>query len=99
MKKNIYQLVGLFCIVVSVAYPLQGQAAQNDVPISISGTLLTLDNKTPHVACVVQVVTPQDLTVVATTLSDELGKYQLDNLKPGPYQVRCHVRGFIIEHQ
>ena len=51
-----------------------------DKQVSISGTLLMLDDKTPHVACVVQVVIPSatgdEPTVVATTLSNESGKYQ-----------------------
>jgi len=57
--------------------------------ISIEGTLLMLDDATPHVAVPVQVV--RDGEVIATTLSDEAGKYQFIGLKPGEYQVRCHV--------
>ena len=52
--------------------------AQDDEVMSISGQLLMLDDKTPHVACVVQVVTPanngDEPTVAATTLSDKSGK-------------------------
>ena len=63
--------------------------------ISIEGTLLMLDDKTPHVAVVVQAVTPSsddksEPTVVATMLSDENGKYQFINLKPGRYFLRYH---------
>ncbi|MBI1924388.1 hypothetical protein HYR99_09070 [Candidatus Poribacteria bacterium] len=71
--------------------------AQNTVPIHpdegyISGTLLTLDEKTPHVAVVVQMVTPARApTVVATTLSDKNGEYHFTNLSPGRYQVRCYT--------
>ena len=71
-----------------------------------------LDDKTPHVAVVVQAVIPGpplspqiwgdkggrrgtrgegEPTVVATTLSDENGKYQFINLKPGRYQIRCYT--------
>jgi hypothetical protein len=55
-----------------------------------------LDDVTPHVAAVVQaVVLPPDdggePKVVATTLSDESGKYRFINLKPGPYQVRTRL--------
>ena len=65
--------------------------------ISIEGNLLLLDNITPHVAVPVQAVvhqegeSPEHQRVVATTLSDENGKYQFVNLKPGQYQVRCQV--------
>ena len=65
--------------------------------ISIEGNLLLLDNITPHVAVPVQAVvhhegeSPEHQRVVATTLSNENGKYQFVNLKPGQYQVRCQV--------
>ena len=65
--------------------------------ISIEGNLLLLDNITPHVAVPVQAVvhqegeSPEHQRVVATTLSNENGKYQFVNLKPGRYQVRCQV--------
>ena len=59
--------------------------------ISIEGTLLMLDNKTPHVAISVQAI--RDGEVIDTTLSDEEGKYRFVNLEPGSYQVRCQVLG------
>ena len=59
--------------------------------ISIEGTLLMLDNATPHVAGPVQAI--RDGEVIATTLSNEGGRYQFVNLKPGVCQVRCHVLG------
>jgi len=57
--------------------------------ISIEGTLMMLDNKTPHVAVSVQAI--RDGKVIAGTFSDENGKYRFINLKPGKYQVRCQV--------
>ena len=68
--------------------------------ISIAGTILMLDNITPHVAIVVQAVMPtldskEEAVVVATTLSDESGKYQFINLKPGDYQVRCYTGEYV----
>lgn len=59
--------------------------------ISIEGKLLMLDDKTPHVAVPVQAI--YDGKVIATALSDEEGKYQIINLKPGRYQVRCQILG------
>ena len=62
--------------------------------VSISGQLLMLDDKTPHVACVVQVVRHVRVDhppIVSTTLSDENGHYQFTNLTPGAYQVRCYT--------
>ena len=59
--------------------------------ISIEGTLLMLDDTTPHVAVPVQVI--QNGKVISTTLSDESGKYRFINLEPGLYQVRCQVLG------
>jgi len=65
--------------------------------ISIEGNLLLLDNITPHVAVPVQAIVNHEGEsqeygrVVATTLSNENGKYQFVNLKPGQYQVRCQV--------
>ncbi|MFC1715181.1 two-component regulator propeller domain-containing protein [Candidatus Poribacteria bacterium] len=57
--------------------------------ISIEGTLMMLDDVTPHVAVVVQAV--NDGNIVATTLSDEQGKYRFINLRQGEYQVRCYT--------
>ena len=66
--------------------------------ISISGTLLMLDNRTPHIATVVQAVIPPsdrqgEPVIAATTLSDEDGRYRFINLRPGRYQVRCYIPG------
>jgi len=57
--------------------------------ISIEGTLLMLDDATPHVAVPVQAL--RNGKVLDGTLSDESGKYRFLNLKPGSYQLRCQV--------
>lgn len=55
---------------------------------------MMLDNITPHVSVVLQAV--QSGKVVATTLSDESGRYSFANLTPGDYQVRCYTsRGYV----
>jgi len=59
--------------------------------INIEGKLLMLDDMTPHVAVPAQVI--RNGKVIATTLSDEKGKYRFINLKQGRYQVRCQVLG------
>ena len=65
--------------------------------VSIEGTLMTLDDAPAHVAVPVEAVmigsdnSPDDGKVVATTLSNNGGNYQLINLKPGRYQVRCQT--------
>jgi len=59
--------------------------------ISIKGMLLMLDGKTPHVAVPVQAICAKK--VIATTLSNDNGRYQFADLKPGQYQIRCHVLG------
>lgn len=62
--------------------------------ISIEGTLLMLDDATPHVAVPVQAI--RNGKVIDTALSDEGGKYRFINLKPGRYQVRCQVlKGYV----
>ena len=63
--------------------------------VNIEGTLLMLDDTTPHVAIPVQAIRvcrgdPRGRPV-ATTLSDESGKYRFINLKPGRYKVRCQI--------
>ena len=71
--------------------------------VKIQGTALMLDDRTPHVAVVVQAVvtrrgdpSPQP---VATALTDENGRYQLVNLKPGWYQLRCQVLGGYVYYR
>ena len=65
--------------------------------ISIEGTLLMLDDATPHVAVPVQAICSEE--VIATTLSDESGKYRFINLKPGRYQLRCQVLGGYVYYK
>jgi len=64
--------------------------------MNISGTLLMLDNKTPHVGIVIQAMTASpdansEPIVAGTTLSDEGGRYQFINFKQGQYRVRCYT--------
>jgi hypothetical protein len=64
--------------------------------LSISGTLMMLDNQTPHAGVMVQAVRAVsddkgEPIVVATVISDDNGKYQFVNLKPGQYQIRCYT--------
>jgi len=56
---------------------------------SIEGTLLMLDDATPHVRVPIESI--RNGKVIATTFSDESGKYRFINLKPGKYQVRCQI--------
>ena len=86
--------------------------------ISIEGTLLMLDDTTPHVAVPVQAIcnefddttsreqpdqttsrNPTRIRGIATTLSDESGKYRFINLKPGQYQLRCQVLGGYVYYK
>jgi serine phosphatase RsbU (regulator of sigma subunit)/ligand-binding sensor domain-containing protein len=65
--------------------------------VSIEGTILMLDDKTPHVAVPAQAI--RDGEVIATTLSDESGRYQFTNLEPGQYQLRCQVLGGYVYYR
>ncbi|MFQ6043953.1 MAG: two-component regulator propeller domain-containing protein [Candidatus Poribacteria bacterium] len=56
-----------------------------------------LDDATPHASTPVQVV--QNGKIIDTTFSDEHGRYQFVNLKPGRYQVRCHVLGGYVYYE
>ena len=93
---SLYWLLFYFCGVLAASV-----ARAQEEPVSIEGTLLMLDDKTPHVACVVQVVTSasdgeREPTVVATTLSNKGGKYQFTKLKSGKYRVRCYtLNGYV----
>lgn len=62
----------------------------------IEGMLTMLDD-TPHVAVPVQAI--RNGKVIATTLSDDAGRYKLINLKPGRYQVRCQVLGGYVYYE
>lgn len=64
---------------------------------SVSGTLLMLDNKTPHVAVPVEAV--KDGKVIARILSDDAGYYQFNNLAEGSYEVRCQALDGYIYYQ
>jgi len=65
--------------------------------VSIEGTLLMLDDVTPHVAVPVQAI--HSGKVVATTLSNEDGEYSFVNLKSGAYQVRCQILGGYVYYR
>ena len=77
-----------------LAFPLNaGERLNIDLilrnAISIEGALLSLDDETPHIAAAVDAVC--DGVVAATVLSDQDGEYRFVNLRPGNYQVRCHL--------
>jgi len=63
--------------------------------INIEGSLLMLDDTTPHVSVPVQAIRngrgDSCSRPVATTLSDGNGRYRFTNLKPGEYQIRCQI--------
>jgi len=65
--------------------------------VSIEGTLMMLDDATPHVAVPVEALSNGQ--VIATTLSDEKGIYRFINLKPGQYQVRCQILGGYVYYR
>ncbi len=76
-----------------------GDSAQVDLvlqeAINIEGTLRAIDN-TPHANIVVQALWTagaEPPRLAATTSSDEGGQYRFVNLRPGRYQIRCHVDG------
>ena len=62
----------------------------------MEGTLLMLDDRTPHVAIPVQAIS--DGKVIGAVLSDESGRYRFINLRPGAYQVRCQVLGGYVHY-
>jgi serine phosphatase RsbU (regulator of sigma subunit)/ligand-binding sensor domain-containing protein len=79
--------------------------------ISIEGSILMLDKQSPHVDLVVQAMKPAAIKVerekpalentdqiMATTLTDERGQYRFFNLRPGKYEVRCHIPGRLVYH-
>ncbi len=75
-----------FLLILSYLIAATGWAEEH---VSIEGTLLMMDDATPHVAVVVQAVS--DGKVMATALSDVRGKYQFIDLKSGRCQVRCYT--------
>jgi DNA-binding NtrC family response regulator/ligand-binding sensor domain-containing protein len=64
---------------------------------NIEGTLLMLDDRTPHLAVPVQAI--REGKVIATTLSDNSGRYRLANLEAGSYQLRCQVLGGYVYYR
>ncbi len=76
--------------------------------VSIQGLVSIPENMKDveaHEFAPVQAVIPSspssmdEATVVATVLSNWSGKYQFINLKPGSYQLRCHVPGGYIYYR
>ena len=65
--------------------------------VSIEGTILMLDDRTPHISVCVQAI--QDGKIIDSTYTDEGGKYRLVNLKPGKYKVRCYLPGEYIYYK
>jgi len=65
--------------------------------VSIEGTILMFDDKTPHVSVCVQAI--QDGKVIDSMYTDEGGKYQFVNLKPGKYKVRCYIPGEYVYYK
>ena len=88
-KELLIFFTALLCL-----YPFTAQAEDT---ISIQGTLLMLDDMTPHVAVPVQAL--RNGEVIATVLSDVSGKYQFINLNPGWYQLRCQVLGGYVYYR
>ena len=94
-----------------LAENLRGARANTDVSSTyatdecvIEGRLLMPDDGTPHVAVVVQAVLQptadsQGPEVVATTLSNEAGKYRFADLKLGRYQLRCYTLNGWVYYQ
>lgn len=67
--------------------------------ISIEGDVLAYD-RTPHPPLLVQLLRVERETAkevpVATTKSDEGGRYRFVNLMPGVYKVRCHTADTVV---
>ena len=64
-----------FCLTCCLWIMVFEASAQDPGEISISGTLLMLDDATPHTACVVEAVLPAsdeygESTITATALTD-----------------------------
>ena len=74
--------------------------------VGIQGSILMLDQQSPHVGIVVQALKPSQERaksgletsdqIIATTLTDDRGQYQFINLKPGAYHIRCHIPGRLV---
>jgi streptogramin lyase len=62
--------------------------------VSISGRVLASDAETPQQAIPVQALSwngaAGESGLSATVLTDQEGVFRFVNLKPGPYQIRCH---------
>ena len=84
-------LIFITALIIPSAIAVNSVLSSDGDVVSIEGTLLMLDDRTPHVAVPVQAI--RNGKVIAGTLSDEIGKYQLINLKQGRYQLRCQVLG------
>ena len=89
MKKALTFLLMVITVCVLTEHTL-AQTQPKEV-ISIEGTILMLNDITPHVAVPVQAI--RDGKVIDGVLTDENGKYRFINLNPGRYQVRCYIPG------
>jgi hypothetical protein len=76
-KRRKTRLLGI--VVLCLCWVTFAGDAQADEGSSISGTLLMLDDKTPHVACVVQVVIPSAIGDAWCQSFMENRKYKIEN--------------------
>jgi hypothetical protein len=65
--------------------------------ISIEGTIMMLDDTTPHVAVPVQATVGEK--VIDGVLTDGDGRYRLINLRSGQYNVRCYIPGGYVYYE
>jgi hypothetical protein len=65
--------------------------------ISIEGTIMMLDDTTPHVAVPVQAIVGEK--VIDGVLTDGDGRYRLINLRSGQYNVRCYIPGRYVYYE
>ena len=83
-----FDLVGTGIMYTSFLHALPLAYTYSQDHVNISGQLLMLDDVTPHVACVVQVIAvspggKSEPIVVKTVLSNSAGKYRFTSLSPG----------------
>lgn len=88
----------LTLLLLTAATPLLAQPGPAPSGV-IVGTVLEASTQTPVPSATVSVWSGRDSTLVTGTITDEAGRFQIEGLRPGAYELRVSFVGFRTQRQ